>query len=204
MYIPQEFRESDKQEIFSFLDQNRFGAFLMNGMDGFPMVTHIPFLLKGDPDQFYIEFHLANANPQASLLKNGALGKWVITGPSAYVSASMYDHPNVSTYNYQAVHVSGSLSLLTEDEVQEHLIAVSDYFEQGRENPHDVRRLPQEMLKSYQNEITVARLEPFKTDAAFKMSQNRNQEDLQRIITDLEKGNQRDQELAQRMKRLVK
>jgi predicted FMN-binding regulatory protein PaiB len=36
------------------------------------------------------------------------------------------------------------------------------------------------------------------------MSQNRNQEDLQRIITDLEKGNQRDQELARRMKRLVK
>ena len=204
MYIPNEFRETDKKEIFSFLDRNRFGAFLMNGMDGFPLVSHLPFYLCGNSEAFCIEFHLAAVNPQASLIKNGALAKWVVTGPSAYVSAGLYDHANVSTYNYQAVHVSGSLSLLTADEIQKHLQAVSEHFERGRENPHDVNSLPKEMLESYMKEIVVARLEPFKVDAAYKLSQNRNQGDLQRIINELESGSEQEKAIAQKMKGLLK
>jgi transcriptional regulator len=204
MYIPNEFRETDKKEVFSFLDKNRFGAFLMNGMDGFPMVTHLPFYLCGTIDAFCIEFHLSAANPQAVLVKNGALAKWVVAGPSAYVSAGLYDHANVSTYNYQAIHVSGSLTLLTPEEIRTHLQAVSDHFEKKRANPHDVNALPKEMLENYMKEIVVARLEPFKVDAAFKLSQNRNQGDLQRIIDELDSGSEQEKAIAQKMKSLLK
>ncbi len=204
MYIPREFRESNPLEIFSFLDQNRFGAFLMNGMDGFPLVSHLPFYLRGDSAGFVIEFHLASKNPQAALLKNGALGKWVVSGPSAYVSAGLYDHQNVSTYNYQAVHVSGSITLLSNKEVWEHLKAVSDHYEKDRSNPHDITKLPKEMLEAYTAEIVVARLEPFKVDAAYKLSQNRNQGDLQRIIADLETGSEQEKAIALKMKTLLK
>jgi predicted FMN-binding regulatory protein PaiB len=47
-------------------------------------------------------------------------------------------------------------------------------------------------------------LEPFKVDAAYKLSQNRNQGDLQRIIDELDSGSEQEKAIAQKMKSLLK
>jgi transcriptional regulator len=57
------------------------------------------------------------------------------------------------------------------------------------------------MMEAYTNEIVGLRLNVFKVEAAFKLSQNRNEEDYQAIIQDLSKGNCNEQTLAEEMKK---
>jgi len=43
-------------------------------------------------------------------------------GPHAYISSSWYESENVPTWNYQSVHVYGTVSIMSEKELEEDLI----------------------------------------------------------------------------------
>lgn len=204
MYIPEEFNVSDRKSIQKFISEYNFGMLIMNGIDGMPVVSHLPFVLKEIEHEFVLEFHLAKANPQANLIKNGTQGKVVVNGPNAYVSSSVYGHVNVPTFNYQAVHLMGSLQVLSKEELVKHSKELVALFESNREKQVDTSLWPREMLEAYSNEIIGVRLNVYKVEAAFKLSQNRNEEDYQAIIQDLSKGNWNEKALAEEMKKWKK
>jgi transcriptional regulator len=120
----------------------------------------------------------------------------VVEGARGYVSSSVYTHVNVPTYNYQAVHVVGSLELMSSEELMKHLRIVVDRFERDRIAPIDFNAWPQQLLETYCAQIVGFRLVPFRIEGAFKLSQNRNQTDFERIVADLEKGSVEQQQLA--------
>ncbi len=172
---------------------------MINGHNGFPIVTHLPFLIQFEDERITVEGHLAKANPMVEYFNNGKPAKIVINGAHGYVSSSVYGHVNVPTYNYQTAHLSGTIDLLSAEELQVHLTKTVQQYEANRKNPIQINELPREMLNAYMNEISGFRLTVFKTEVAFKLSQNRNEDDFQRIIDDLKLGNKDQQQLAAAM-----
>jgi transcriptional regulator len=204
MYIPEPFQITDSAVIEAFVEKHPFGTLLFNGQDGIPVVAHIPFLFRKEGEKWLIEGHLAKANPQSLAIRSGNPAKLIIIGAHGYVSSGVYGHVNVPTYNYQAVHFSGMLDRLSDTDLRKHLVQVVNHFEQNRENPVNVSELPKEMLNAYEQEIIGFRLTVFKTEAAFKLSQNRNDADFENVVADLRKGNADQCKLAEEMQKIRK
>ncbi len=113
MYTPPRFRETDEAFTLDFVAANGFATLVSVGQDG-PVATHVPIDLHRDASATYLLGHMARANPQWRTLSPDRDVLAIYLGPHAYVSPRWYDHPNVPTWNYLAVHVYGrpTLSLI--------------------------------------------------------------------------------------------
>ena len=89
----------------------------MVSADPVPLVAHIPFLQGQQGDE--IELHLVRSNPIARLLQNiQTPAKLTVSGPHGYISPDWYGvKDQVSTWNYVAVHLSGTLRMLKHDQL---------------------------------------------------------------------------------------
>lgn len=187
MYVPHEFSVSDLNEIAVFLQYHSFGIIVSTQGNFEPIATHLPFVIKKNGDQFILEGHLSKHNHQTEILKKGKKVMVIFQGPHAYVSSSVYTHVNVPTWNYQAVHIYGTIDLLDEKETESHLKDLMETYEADREHSFDLSTLSPEMWSAYQNEIICFKIESYRVEAAFKLSQNRSFVDYERIIEDLSK-----------------
>lgn len=185
MYIPKEFKVTDPKEIIDFAKNNPFGILVQSG-DLEPFGTHLPFLFRENDDQLIAEGHVARANPQSHAIRTGKTALIVLTGAHGYISSSVYSHQNVPTWNYQAVHIYGTLEVMEDLELKMHLEQIVEKFEATRTKKLDLNQLSEDMLDAYRKEIVGFRLNAYRTEAAFKLSQNRNEIDHQRIIEDLD------------------
>ena len=213
MYIPKDFEVKDQELILVFLEQHPFGSLAVNVSDGFPALVHIPFTCEFNDSRNCLEFHVAKENLIVSAIREVSHGKMIVLGAHGYVSSSVYTHINVPTYNYEAVHVSGEIKRLTNPELKNHLSKLVDSFEANRENKIQtgssvslqiatvrMSQWPADLIDSYLEEIVGYRLEIQELEAAFKLSQNRNEVDFNRILDDLNSGTSNDQQLAEAMK----
>jgi transcriptional regulator len=205
MYIPKEFKETNQAEILHFIGNNALGILVSSTGVFEPLVSHIPFISSLENDEITLEGHLAINNPHAEQIKNGKTALVIFQGPNAYISSSVYTHENVPTWNYQAVHIYGTVEILTKDALQLHLKQAIDYFESERTNKLDYSKFSKSMFESYLSEIIGFRLRAYKTEAAYKLSQNRNNTDFQNIVTDLNESKKpADQEVAREMEKIKK
>ena len=186
MYVPHEFSFEQFDEIRKFIQQHPFGTLITTGEDQLPVATHLPFyLVPGNDTNIHLEAHLALANKQSKLIRNGRNALVIFQGPDAYISSAVYDHPNVPTWNYQSVHLYGTLTLMNDDQLAEHLHKMVEHHEQKRNTPLDYRSLPEDLLHKYRKEIIGFRIESFSIEGARKLSQNRNAKDFERILDEL-------------------
>jgi transcriptional regulator len=186
MYVPNEFNPSDPTEIHDFLKGNPFGILINNSDNQEPLATHLPFLVKPQQDEIVLEGHIARNNKHSELIRDGRSALVIFQGPHAYISSSVYTHQNVPTWNYQSVHVYGTLSKMTDADLSNHLQEMVHHHEAEREQSLDYSGLPSSMIEAYQKEILGFRITSYRIEAAFKLSQNRNETDFHRIIEDLD------------------
>ena len=76
---------------------------------------------------------------------------------------------------------------MNEDELTQHLEEMVNQHESDREHQLDYGNMPEELLTSYRKEILGFRINSYRTEAAFKLSQNRNDSDFKSITEDLSK-----------------
>jgi len=188
MYIPPEFKITDETVIENFLREHNFGLLTTQFEDGFPLAAHLPFLMEKKENRYFFYTHLALQN-ELSRLPDGSMVLLVFTGAHGYVSSSWYGHPNVPTWNYMAVHINGKIRKQSSDELHNQLRKLTSLHEQsvnGRIHPDE---LPQTMIHGYLQHIVGFEVEATKIEAAFKLSQNRNEADFNSIINELELRN---------------
>lgn len=184
MYIPKPF-SMPEGEVLDFIRANPFGILITAAADGIK-ATHIPFHVKETKDSWVLLAHLAGANPHAScLLEKEHLA--IFSGVHAYISSSWYKNVNVSTWNYEAVHVTGTIRLLTETELLEALNELTNTYEHSQESPRTLDKIPSKMVSAYLKEIVGFAFHPQKVEAKTKLSQNRNQQDHASIVSHLQK-----------------
>lgn len=204
MFIPKYFKVTDVNEVKEFIQQNSFGT-IVTTKKGRPIATHLPFDLSKIGDDYYIKGHMAYGNPQWRTFETDEEVLVMYQGPHAYISSSWYAHENVPTWNYQAVHVYGTASILSEEELKEDLTKMLEKYEKHRENPVLWDTLSPEVLEREIKGVVGFKIKVTEIQAAYKLSQNRNAEDYRHIIEKLnEEEDQNAHEVANVMEKRLK
>jgi transcriptional regulator len=183
MYIPHHYKNEDLSEVKDFIKSHPF-AILINQLDGVPWATHTPLELSTDEkgDDILIG-HIARANPQWKAFDGNPKVLCIFNGPHSYVSSSWYKDEEVPTWNYIAVHVYGSLSVMSEEDVLSWLHSLVDHYEEGEKDPVSLSRMSASTLRQVKG-VVGFRIRISEIQAAFKLSQGR-EEDHSRIIEEL-------------------
>ncbi len=199
MYIPPYSKNQNEEEIKDFIRQNGFGI-LINQLEEKPCATHIPMMLS--EDRHKISGHLARGNKQWKSFDAHPDVLAIFSGPHTYISSSWYDHENVPTWNYIAVHVTGQIKIIEGEKLLESLKHLTNKYEKPSAKPITVEGmspgyLKKELLGIVGFEITITKIE-----ATYKLSQNRDKENHQRVITALEdRKDNGSLEIAEEMKK---
>lgn len=189
MFVPDIYKNENKEEIHHFLEQNSFGI-LINQTNSKLMATHIPLELDTDSNgKLFLEGHVAIENPQWKGFTENDQVLAIFTGPHSYISSSWYDHENVPTWNYIAVHVYGKIKILTGNDVVTSLKKLVDKYEKNSENPVKVEDFSAKTMRQTRG-IVAFQIEIQEIQAAKKLSQNRDDLNFKNIITQLNKTNQ--------------
>ncbi len=186
MYTPKLNRNENIEELHEFIRKNGF-AILISTVEGKPWASHIPLELSVDGEK--LSGHVARGNKQWKEWNAETEMLAIFSGPHAYISSSWYDHENVPTWNYIAVHVYGKLKILSAQELLQSLKELTDKYEKSSERPVAVERMNPDYLKKEMVGIVGFEIEITRMEAAYKLSQNRDTKNHEAIITELEKRN---------------
>lgn len=188
MYIPNIYKNENQEEINKFLEENSFGI-LVNQANGKLFATHIPLELETTKEGKNILFgHIAKENPQGEIFQENQEVLAIFSGANSYISSSWYDHENVPTWNYIAVHVYGKIKIMEGEAIIESLKKLVDKYEQKSENPVRIEDLSKKTMLQARG-IIAFEIEITSIEAVKKLSQNRDKKNHQNIITELEKTN---------------
>lgn len=198
MFIPKHFKVTNLDEIRDFIEQNSFGT-IVTTEQGKPIATHVPLELHKQGEDYYITGHLAYANPQWKTFENNDNVLVIYQGPHAYISSSWYKDENVPTWNYQSVHVYGTAQIMSEQELEKDLILLLERYEQHRKNPALWENLSAQTKKQMKG-IVGFKIKVKEVQAAYKLSQNRDEADHHNIIKKLYEEDLNSQQLADVMK----
>lgn len=186
MYTPDLYKNENQEEISAFLKENSFGI-LINQTNGKLCATHIPMEIGINADgKEILEGHISKLNPQADGFAENDQVLAVFTGPHSYISSSWYDHENVPTWNYIAVHVYGRIKIVDYDTSVEQLKKLVDKYEANSENPVRVENLSSKTMREARG-IFGFEIEIDEIQATKKLSQNRDDHNYKNIISELEK-----------------
>lgn len=186
MFIPDIYKNENQEEINDFLDKNSFGI-LINQTDGKLWATHIPLVLDINKNGKQILFgHISKENPQWKSFADNDEILAIFSGPHSYISSSWYDHENVPTWNYIAVHVYGKIKIIEGEAVIESLKKLVDKYEQKSENPIRIEDLSKKTMRQT-NGIVAFEIEINEIQAQHKLSQNRDNKNKDNIILQLKK-----------------
>ena len=179
MYTPPMFK-SDRSASLAFAQARGFG--LACAWDGAkPVASSLPFYLTyagdGTPQA---AFHVARHNPLIKLADGATPWLLAVSGADAYVSPDWYVSPDqVPTWLYQVVHLTGTVRVLSDDELAEQIETLSAKFEE--------RLLPKKPWVS--SKMTAGRLEALKKaivglvmtvdsiEGSFKLNQHKSDAD---------------------------
>lgn len=187
MYIPPYYENKDIDQIKRFLNENSFGI-LVNVVDNKPWGTHIPLELEQDlKGTDVLVGHIAKANPQWRYFSDNAEVLCIFNGPHAYVSSSWYKEEEVPTWNYIAVHVYGTLKILSEEETMASMFRLVDKYEVSSKNPINLKDMSPKTLRQVKG-VVGFQIQITNIQATYKLSQTR-QADHAKIISELKERN---------------
>jgi transcriptional regulator len=186
MYIPDLYKNEDQEAIRTFLKANAFGI-LINQTNGKLWATHIPLELEiNKAGEEVLMGHISKENPQWTAFESNAEVLAIFTGPHSYISSSWYDHENVPTWNYSAVHIYGKIKIIDGDAVIDSLTKLVDKYEQNSKCPVRVADLSKKTMMQTRG-IVAFEIKIEEIQAQTKMSQNRDEKNYLNIISELEK-----------------
>jgi transcriptional regulator len=187
MYIPAIYQQHDFAEIKAFIAANSF-AILVSTQDGKPQATHIPLLLSTDAEgNEVLAGHISKANPQCKIFETANDVMVIFSGPHAYISSSWYDHANVPTWNYIAVHIYGSLKIVDSETLLKDLKMLVNKYEAASAKPVSVETMPEKMVSREMRGIFGFHITINEIQAAYKLSQNRDDQNHTTITNELDK-----------------
>lgn len=186
MYLPEIYKHENPAEINAFIQENGFGI-LINQVDGKLWATHIPLILETNNEGKQVLYgHLSKENPQWKSFVSDTKILAIFSGVNSYISSSWYDHENVPTWNYTAVHIYGTITIIEGKAMLYSLKKLVDKYEARSENPIRIEDLSEESM-SYTNGFVAFEIQINEIQAVRKLSQNRDDKNYYNIISQLEK-----------------
>ena len=188
MYVPTAFAETDQGKLHDFIEAYSFGLLVSTHL-GEPFATHLPFLLERDAGPHgTLVGHMARANPHWQDLA-GRPVLAVFSGPHAYVSPTWYGSGDVvPTWNYVAVHASGTCRLVDDPgDLAGILARTVAAYERSLPNPWGIDT-GSEFFRKKVRAVVGFRVEIGRLEGKWKLSQNQPRERREGVIRVLEKA----------------
>ena len=179
MYTPPMFKP-DRAASLAFAQARGFG--LVCASDGArPIASSLPFYLTyADDGTPRAAFHVARHNPLVKLA--GGTSSWLlaVTGADAYVSPDWYVSPDqVPTWLYQVVHLTGTVRILSDDELAEQIDTLSAKFEDWLlpKQPWTSSKMTAARLDTLKKAIVGVVMSVEEVEGSFKLNQHKSDAD---------------------------
>lgn len=203
MYNLPYFKEKDPAEVLRFIHSHPFA--LLAGCDERqkPVATQVPVFADERDGKLFLSGHLMkNTDHHKAFVSNPAV-LCVFTGPHAYVSATWYTNPHqASTWNYISVHAKGAMRFLGEEDLVTILKRTSLHFENNdTTSPTIYDHLPDDYRTRLLGAIVAFEVAVESLENVFKLSQNHDKQDYQKITSQLLSGEGQSKAVAEEMKR---
>ena len=194
----------EEQRALDFAASRGFGVIVASDERG-PRASHVPFVILRRDDSVIVQLHFSAKNPLVALADGKRRFLLIVSGDDAYISNDWYASPdNVSTWLYEAVHLSGVAHLRDHSENRPHgdaLLAVSEARLPKR--PWDLAQMERAKRETMLASIRVIDLVVDEIEGQQKLNQHKSDEDHTAVANQLaqseETGKKR---LAEKMRSL--
>ena len=180
MYISKLYREEDRGKILEFLQQNEFATVVTYDGEK-PTASHLLVEVVEAGENLLINGHMSRVNSLWKTFESNPEVLVIFHGPHTYISPTWYNHVNVPTWNYQAVHIYGKPRIISATEelrvILSRLVAKNETGTTYR-----LETLSPEFVVKQMNGIVGFQIEATRIEANYKLSQNRDDEDYRNII----------------------
>ena len=194
----------EESRALAFAAERGFGVIVAADERG-PRGSHVPFVIQQRDDRVIVQIHLTARNPLVELADSIRRFLLIVAGDDAYISNDWYaSHDNVSTWLYEAVHLSGVAHLREGGENRGHgdaLLAVSEA--RLPKQPWELTQMEPTKRETMLASIPVIDLVVDQIEGQLKLNQHKSDEDHVAVAKQLaraaETGSRR---LAERMRAL--
>ncbi|AWM07282.1 FMN-binding negative transcriptional regulator [Bradyrhizobium symbiodeficiens] len=194
----------EEQRALEFASRRGFGMIVAADERG-PRASHVPFVLDQRDGRAIVQIHFTAKNPLVPLADGTRRFLLIVAGDDAYISNDWYSsRDNVSTWLYEAVHLSGVAHPRELDQNRGHgdaLLAVSEA--RLPKQPWDLAQMEGAKRESMLAAIRVVDLVIDTVEGQAKLNQHKSDADhvavAGRLARSEESGHRR---LAQKMQAL--
>jgi transcriptional regulator len=197
MYIPKQFDVTDLAVISHLIGVNPLATIVTrqgNAMNANHIPLHLVALDSSTSNVmpgWVLRGHVARANQIWKDLENSDVALIVFVGVQAYISPSLYatkkiDAKVVPTWNYEAVHIHGTIRLIQEgQELHALMHSLTDTQERSLSHPWSIDDAPAEYTDKLMNAIVGIEISIDRIEAKRKLSQNQPSANQQSVIEGL-------------------
>ena len=168
----------EESRALAFAADRGFGVIVAADERG-PRASHVPFVIVRRDDRVIVQIHFTARNPLVELADGTRRFLLIVSGDDAYISNDWYaSRDNVSTWLYEAVHLSGVAHLRQLDENRGHgdaLLAVSEA--RLPKQPWDLAQMEPTKRESMLSSIRVIDLVVDQIEGQAKLNQHKSDED---------------------------
>jgi transcriptional regulator len=199
MYLPPHFEETRTEELHRVINEFPLGVLVLSGPQGLD-ANHLPFELNpsaGERGQLLA--HVARANPLWKEAKAGDDALVIFRAANAYISPNWYPskhelHRQVPTWNYQAVHVHGKVTIRDDERFVRGVVARLTRVNEARtgsEKPWRMTDSSQEYIDAMLAAIVGIEIDITRMVGKWKLGQNREERDRISAAEELRKRGER-------------
>jgi transcriptional regulator len=179
---------ADQGEIRRLIRENPWATLVSTTSAGGTVASHYPVVLDETSDEIVVFSHVGRPDDLLHELGEHEV-LLIVQGPHGYVSPGWYDaDPAVPTWNFVTAHLYGVPEILSAEENLRALSDLVDRFEEVLPEPRRMEGTPEDAAYAARiSSGTVGfRLRPTRIVAKRKMSQNKPEAVVDRIVSELE------------------
>lgn len=183
MYHLKHFKADSDLEVLAFMKAHPFITLCGVDENNMPVATHLPVLLEERDGEVFLLAHAMRKQDHTIAFAQNPNVLAIFSGEQAYVSASWYETKNVaSTWNYKAVHAKGVVKILDDKGLYEVLVKLTNHFEGSTKSPAAVKHMDEKYVADNMKAIVAFEIALTDIQHVFKLSQNRNEADKEKIV----------------------
>ena len=190
MYMPEHFRETNPDEVAGLIEAFPLAAIVAQTTAGL-VANHLPVMRDGDAA---LVGHVALNNDMHRIIPDSTPVLAIFRGQDGYVSPNLYPtkqdhHRHVPTWNYQVVHVAGTITFQHDDKAKRAVVGRLTRDHETRMNGDAAWRMadaPRDYMEGMLAAIVAFRIDITGIAAKAKLSQNREAVDHAGVVASFE------------------
>lgn len=186
MYDIPYFKAGHPEEVIAFIRAHPFALICGVDEENRPVASQVPLLFERRNDKLFLQGHFMKKQDHTNAFLKNPNALVIFSGAHTYVSASWYENKQIaSTWNYQAVHVSGTLRFQETAFLHRLLTRLTEAFERPGSDSL-VQHMDPAYVDQMMQAIVAFEVEVFSIRDVFKLSQNRDRKSQANIIFQLD------------------